>query len=81
MTTHKIEFEDGTTNELKVHNTPARVEDVILVLPAMGVRVSYYDAYAKAIGNENRVVYSVDLRGQGKSSIRASKNVDFASYS
>tara|TARA_Y100000385_G_C13069545_1_gene628348 strand:- start:1007 stop:1846 length:840 start_codon:yes stop_codon:yes gene_type:complete len=77
MTTHKIDFKDGTTNELKVHNTPARVEDVILVLPAMGVRVSYYDAYAKAIGNENRVVYSVDLRGQGKSSIRASKNVDW----
>lgn len=50
---------------------------VCLVLPATGVRASFYESFALALGTAGLSAVTVDLRGQGGSSERASRRARF----
>ncbi len=74
-----IEVDDGThfgaglwQPRLMAPDTP-----VILCIPAMGVRASYYQPLAEALCAQGFPVVTTDLRGLGTSSVRASRHCDF----
>ncbi|MDQ8037954.1 MAG: alpha/beta fold hydrolase [Pedobacter sp.] len=50
---------------------------VFIICPAMGVMASYYDRFAEALAQQGLAVAVTDLRGQGTSSLRASREVDW----
>lgn len=50
---------------------------IVLILPAMGVRASYYKPLAEAFSQQGFMAVLVDWRGQGKSSVRASRKQDY----
>lgn len=50
---------------------------VILVLPAMGVRATYYTPLANALHAAGCDVVTTEQRGNGSSTVRASRQVDF----
>ena len=80
-----IEYSDGTKNLMTYFGdditsneiTNKDVDEVLLILPAMGVRASYYNHFADGLIELGRLVYTIDLRGQGQSSVRASENSDW----
>lgn len=49
----------------------------VLLLPAMGVRARYYDAVGEALADAGCVALLAELRGQGTSSHRAARKVDW----
>src|SRR5699024_8583990 len=49
----------------------------LLILPALGVSVSYYTPLAEALQTAGHDVYLVEQRGHGESSVRASRNVNY----
>lgn len=77
MATLPITYQDQTTNEVKVYQTPEQTNRVILLLPALGVRASYYEGFAKALCESGINVCLTDWRGNGKSNIRPSRKIDF----
>jgi predicted alpha/beta hydrolase len=53
-------------------------DPVVLFLPAMGAPASYYEPFARALAASGRVAVALlDLRGQGRSSERASHFAEF----
>jgi predicted alpha/beta hydrolase len=48
-----------------------------LVLPAMGIEARYYDRFARALCGEGVSAAFCDLRGAGRSSVRAGRGQDF----
>jgi predicted alpha/beta hydrolase len=50
---------------------------VVICLPAMGVRGSYYSAFAERLSRAGYHVVISDLRGIGSSSVRPSRRCDF----
>jgi len=54
-----------------------RSSSTLICLPAMGVRASYYDPFATALNERGFNVISADWRGNGHSSLRASRRIDF----
>ena len=75
--TDVITFRDGSQNRMTFISGSNDVTELILVLPAMGVRASYYEEFAKELTTTHREVVLIDLRGQGYSSVRASRSVDW----
>lgn len=53
---------------------------VIICFPAMGVKATYYSAFARRLAQEGMNVITADLRGIGSSSIRASKEINFGYF-
>lgn len=49
----------------------------VVVLPAMGVHAAAYDAFAFELSRCGAEVFVPDLRGQGASSVRPSRDVDY----
>ena len=68
-----LSLEDGSANEVSVWSQSSDTEKVYLMLPAMGVRASYYDRFCLELASSGDIVASVDWRGHDKSSIRASR--------
>ncbi|MEM1124005.1 MAG: alpha/beta fold hydrolase, partial [Bacteroidota bacterium] len=64
---------------LTIYEATDQKEQVIfLLLPAMGVKASYYQPFLTALAStDNCIVISVDLRGLGTSSVRPSADTDF----
>lgn len=50
---------------------------VMVICPAMGVMARYYDSFARALAARGIHVAVTDLRGQGSSSLRAGRDVDW----
>jgi predicted alpha/beta hydrolase len=50
---------------------------IAVLFPAMGVRASFYDPFAREMSRRGVPVIAVDLRGQGGSSERAASGADF----
>lgn len=50
---------------------------IFVICPAMGVSASYYDRFAEALSAQGINVAVTELRGQGTSSWRASRDVDW----
>ncbi len=74
-----VEVDDGTSFDATVWQPPSVDADtpVILCVPAMGVRASYYQPLAEALCSQGFPVVTTDLRGLGSSSVRANRKNDF----
>ncbi len=68
---------DGTTNKMTVFEPEDDRKKVIALFPAMGVKASYYHTLGAALARQGFTVVLTDLRGNGHSSIRPSRKVDF----
>ncbi len=53
------------------------VHGVFLILPAMGVRASYYKHFAEKLADHGMAAATIDWRGHGKSSVVASRMQDW----
>ncbi len=70
-------FSDLTSLKVSQFFLNNRSDAIIICFPAMGVTASYYKILAKKLCSEGFHVITADLRGNGKSSIRASKKINF----
>jgi predicted alpha/beta hydrolase len=68
---------DGVEASARVFRAGDRSAAVIVCLPAMGVRADYYAGLAQLLCREGFTVVLSDLRGIGRSSVRASARCDF----
>ena len=67
----KLTYRDNTTNQAVVLPAPGATTTIVM-LPAMGVRISYYEPFFEAWQAAGYNVASVDWRGSGNSSERPS---------
>lgn len=75
--TRTFSYSDGTTNQLSLYLSEDKEAPLIIISPAMGVRASYYEKMAANFAAEGLNACTVDYRGTGTSSVRASRKVDF----
>jgi len=76
--TQTIVLPDKVTVNLNVCSSNEKVQGpIILILPAMGVKASYYEPFANNLMAQGISTMSVDLRGLGSYSIRPSNKVNF----
>jgi predicted alpha/beta hydrolase len=73
-----LSMRDGSRSEITVYEKPSlAAATVIVITPAMAVPADYYEPLAlKCVENGWNVV-TADLRGNGRSSVRASRSVQF----
>ncbi len=69
---------DGSSNAMTCHEGDRHGAPVFVILPAMGVKASFYQDLAAALAGAGFVAVTADLRGNGESSVRPSAKVDFA---
>lgn len=72
-----ITFADGVKNQISFFNNEKANAPTFLVLPALGVKASYYDGFAQYISENGYHVVSMDWRGLGHSSVRANRTTNF----
>lgn len=72
-----VTFDDGSSTRLTVVAAETADAPVVLCLPAMGVRASYYEILADALAEEGFHTVLADHRGCGESSVRASRKTSF----
>lgn len=74
----QLQIEDGTSLGITVY---ARADDasapVVICSPAMGVEATYYEPLVGALHARGLNVVTADLRGLGRSSVRAARTTDF----
>ncbi|GAA3442794.1 alpha/beta fold hydrolase [Planomonospora venezuelensis] len=73
----RVSFTDGSTSELVVFRAAEKDAPIVLCLPAMGVRASYYTAVAAELAARGHTAVLADLRGNGGSSVRPSRSTTF----
>lgn len=73
----KVVFRDGSSTELRLFRASDPDAPVVLCLPAMGVRASYYEVFADTLTEQGFHTVLADLRGSGTSSVRPSRRVSF----
>ena len=77
----QVSVPDGTHLEVSVFpSSEAPEAPVVVILPAMGVRASYYAPLAESLVRNGLQAITADLRGNGKSSVRAGRAHDFGYY-
>lgn len=69
---------DGSTTVAHQFGEATKAESVFVVFPAMGVYASYYEPLGQALAEAGHLAITADLRGNGHSSVRPSKKVDFS---
>lgn len=74
--TFSVALPDGATVALTLHR-PESPRWTVLGLPALGVPASYYQPLAAALAARGAAAAVADLRGNGTSSVRAGRGVDF----
>ncbi len=77
METRSIYYRDGSSNKASVSKSAKTAKAIIICLPAMGVRASYYRDFAQALSEQAFHVITIDWRGQGQSNLRAGRTIDF----
>jgi len=70
-------FADGTANAFTLFRAEKKDAPLLVIFPALGVRASYYGKCAMELRDEGFHVATVDHRGHGHSSVRASRRCDF----
>jgi predicted alpha/beta hydrolase len=77
--TETLEYaaKDNTRAALQIFSADNADAPVVMCLPAMGVRGSYYSAFAQKLRHAGYHVVISDLRGIGSSSVRPSRGCDF----
>jgi len=71
-----IRMADGSRSKLTVFPGSSH-HPVFIIMPAMGVRASYYAPLAGSLLQQGLQAVTADLRGHGYSSLRSSRSVDF----
>lgn len=75
---HELSVSSADAHRFNLRFFPAPAARAVFVIcPAMGVMASYYDRFAEALQAQGITVASTDLRGQGTSSLRASRGTDW----
>ncbi|WP_367390345.1 alpha/beta fold hydrolase [Lewinella sp. LCG006] len=77
MGTKSIHYRDGSTNQASIFPAPEEATAIIICLPALGVRASYYHDFAQALSEQAFHVVTIDWRGHGHSNLRAGRSIDF----
>ncbi|MBW1789633.1 MAG: alpha/beta fold hydrolase [Deltaproteobacteria bacterium] len=72
-----IRSSDGVLSRLTVYRAGRRDASVVICLPAMGVKASYYGPLARALVKGGRNCITADLRGHGESGARPARGTDF----
>jgi predicted alpha/beta hydrolase len=75
----RVVFDDGASVAARWYAPPAARETqaTLLCLPALGVPAAFYVPLARAFAASGVAMVTADLRGNGASSVRASRGVDF----
>ncbi|WP_394822489.1 alpha/beta fold hydrolase [Pendulispora albinea] len=73
----KVASRDGATSELLLYRTADEGAPVVFVIPAMGIGAGYYDKLGAAFAKRGVHAALFELRGNGSSSVRASRGTDF----
>ena len=76
MKTKEIIYSDKTKSKVAIYGTGNKNITLIL-MPAMGVRATFYNKFANNLSSLGFNVVTADWRGQGYSSVRASRNTNF----
>ncbi len=75
---HTIRTKDGFESQISLFRQPEETQQPVLVcMPAMGVKASFYEPLALSIANKGLNVVTAELRGIGTSSFRASRQHNF----
>ena len=77
METRPIHYRDGSNNQANVFLAEKEVKAMIICLPALGVRASYYHDFALALSAQDFHVITIDWRGHGQSDLRPGRTIDF----
>ena len=77
MSSHPITLRDQSRNTLSLFPAENPKGLSVLILPAMGVRASYYKHLAAELASLGYHAVTADHRGHGKSSVRPKHGVDF----
>ena len=73
-----LTFSDQTSMQLRVFgDTTSKSLPVLMLFPAMGVEAGYYQPFAEAVAEGGYIVVTADIRGNGLSSVRPSRNENF----
>jgi predicted alpha/beta hydrolase len=72
-----IIFSDNVTSQITFFRNENGATKTILMLPALGVKASYYDSFCEYFADNDYNMVSMDWRGLGHSSVRASRKIDF----
>ena len=71
-----VERSRGERVAIAWHDSPSP-RATVLVLPALGVPAAYYAPLAEGLSQRGHTVAAVDHRGNGGSSVRVRRGVDF----
>ena len=77
MIEKQITYSDNTQNTFTTFSSQSESKITVICLPAMGVRATFYKSFAKELNSKGYNVIIADWRGHGKSSVRASRKVNF----
>ena len=77
MQLEEIQYRDRVTNKISLFRSESEIGVTLICLPALGIRASYYEIFAKALASNGCHVITADYRGHGHSSLRPSSKVDF----
>ena len=77
LTELPITYRDGATSIFGVFPAETDTDRTYLVLPALGVRASFYKHLGAAIAGEGHNALTLDWRGHGQSSIRPGRGLDY----
>jgi predicted alpha/beta hydrolase len=72
----RVRASDEHELELLVH-TPSEPRALLLFMCALGVEARYYEPFGEAMASKGLALAMCDLRGNGTSSLRPSRSVDF----
>ncbi len=72
-----IDNKNGIKNTLQIYRSVENVNKVVFCLPALGVRASYYLEMGLFFAQNGYHFATIDWRGNGKSSVRPSYDIDF----
>lgn len=73
----RIRYRDGTSNQFSYFPGENPEAPVVLCLPALGVRASYYQPLGAELTQQGFHSYTLDWRGLGHSNVRPSRTLDF----
>lgn len=74
----ELQCHDGAKNALTLYENSDDAAPVFLILPAMAVPAGKYQTLAECLLQNNMSAATLDLRGVGLSSVRASRQCDFS---
>ncbi len=74
---HKVTVADGISSEIRYWRSEHDSAPALLVLPALGIPAGAYRRFCEAVCAGGAHVLSIDLRGVGSSSVRASRGQDW----